>query len=61
MSEMKIGEGESIDDANRRFKRICRENDRELRERQHYGKPSDIRRKQKTRRKDRTKGEESAR
>ena len=59
MTEMKIIEGESIDNALRRFRRLCREDDRELRKRQHYEKPSDIRRKKKTRRKDRTKGAES--
>ena len=59
MTEMKTIEGESIDDANRRFRRLSRKKDKELRKRQHYEEPSDIRRKQKTRMKDRTKAEES--
>ena len=59
MYEVKIGKGESIDSALRRFQRLCRENIEELKKRQHYEKPSDIRRKQKNRRKGKTKGEES--
>jgi len=51
MAEVKIGENESIDSALRRFKRLCGENVEELKKRRHYEKPSDIRRKRKTRRK----------
>ena len=59
MAEVKIREGESIDNALRRFKKLCGEDIEELKKRQHYEKPSDIRRKRKTRRKDRTNGKES--
>ncbi|MHC4752493.1 MAG: 30S ribosomal protein S21 [Planctomycetota bacterium] len=56
MAEVKIREGESIDNALRRLQRLCRENVAELKKRRHYEKPSDIRRKQRTRRKGQNKG-----
>ena len=51
MPEVKVRSGESIDKALRRFKRLCREDLKEMKKRKHYEKPSDIRRKQKTRKK----------
>jgi small subunit ribosomal protein S21 len=51
MLEVRVKEGESIDDALRRFKRLCGEDTAELKKRRYYEKPSDIRRKRKTRRK----------
>jgi small subunit ribosomal protein S21 len=56
MVEVKIREGESIDNALRRFERLCGENVAELKKRRHYEKPSDIRRKRRTRRKGQNKG-----
>ena len=56
MAEVKIGKGESIDSALRRFKRLCGENTEESKKRRHYEKPSDIRRKRKTQRKRDNKG-----
>jgi small subunit ribosomal protein S21 len=56
MVEVKVREGESIDSALRRFKKICGENVAELKKRRHYEKPSDIRRKQRTRRNGPNKG-----
>lgn len=56
MAEVKIREGESIDDALRRFKRLCGENIAELKKRRHYEKPSDIRRKRRTQRRGQNEG-----
>ena len=56
MAEVKIREGESIDDALRRFKKLCGENVAELKKRRHYEKPSDIRRKRRTQRKGQNEG-----
>ena len=52
---------ENFDIALRRFKKQVEKAGilSELKKRQHYEKPSDIRRKRKTRRKDRTNGKES--
>ena len=51
MQEMKLRNGESIDKALRRFRRLCREDFEEMKKRRHYVKPSDSRRKRKTRKK----------
>ncbi len=51
MIEVRVRNGESIDSALRRLKRLCREDFRKMRKRRHYVKPSDIRRKRKTERK----------
>lgn len=51
MQGVRIREGESIDKALRRFRRLCKEDFREMKKRKHYVKPSDNRRKRKTRKK----------
>jgi small subunit ribosomal protein S21 len=51
MPEVKIGDNESIDSALRRFQKLCKENAVELKKRKYYEKPSEIRRRRKTRRK----------
>jgi small subunit ribosomal protein S21 len=53
MPEVRVRAGESIDRALRRFKRLCREDFREMKRRRHYVKPSESRRKRKTRGKSR--------
>lgn len=47
MTEIKISQGENIDEALRRFKRKCQRNGiiSEIRRREHYEKPSEKRRK----------------
>ena len=49
MSEVKVGKGESLDNALRRFKRTCQKSGvlAEVRKREHYEKPS-VRRKKKS-------------
>ena len=51
MPEVRVRTGESIEKALRRFKRLCRDDLKEIKKRRHYEKPSDIRRKQRTRKK----------
>ena len=51
MPEIRVRTGEPIEKALRRFKRLCRDDLKEIRKRRHYEKPSDIRRRQKTRKK----------
>jgi small subunit ribosomal protein S21 len=48
MLEVRVRKGESIDKALRRFKRLCKEDFREMKKRRHYVKPSEKRRKRKT-------------
>ncbi len=47
MTEIKVSQGENIDEALRRFKRKCQRNGiiSEIRRREHYEKPSEKRRK----------------
>lgn len=47
MTEIKLGQGENIDEALRRFKRKCQRNGiiSEIRRREYYEKPSEKRRK----------------
>ncbi|MDI3281237.1 MAG: 30S ribosomal protein S21 [Bacillota bacterium] len=49
MAEVRIGKGESIDSALRRFKKLCQKSGvlAEVRKREHYEKPS-VRRKKKS-------------
>jgi small subunit ribosomal protein S21 len=51
MPEVRIRDGESIDRALRRFKKLCVEDFKEMKRRRHYVKPSENRRKRKTQRK----------
>lgn len=49
MSEIKVGKNESLDNALRRFKRVCQKSGvlSEVRKREHYEKPS-VKRKKKS-------------
>jgi small subunit ribosomal protein S21 len=49
MSEVKVGKNESLDNALRRFKRVCQKSGvlSEVRKREHYEKPS-VKRKKKS-------------
>ena len=51
MTEIKVGESESIDSAIRRLQKVCKENVAELKRRQYYQKPSEIRRRRRSRKK----------
>ena len=55
MYEVRVGRDESIDDALRRFKRLCEGNIKEMQKRRHYEKPSDIRKKRRSLSKNRNK------
>jgi ribosomal protein S21 len=50
---VELRKGESIDNALTRFHKLCEEDVEEIKKRRYYEKPSDIRRKQRTRRKGR--------
>jgi ribosomal protein S21 len=47
MPEVRIREGESIDRALRRLKKLCVDDFKEMKKRRHYVKPSENRRKRK--------------
>lgn len=53
MTEVRIGQGESLDEALRRFKKKCQRNGiiSEMKRHEHYEKPSDRRRKREQARK----------
>jgi small subunit ribosomal protein S21 len=51
MREVRVRKGESIESALRRFKRLCRDDLKELKKRRHYVKPSDSRKRRRTRKK----------
>jgi small subunit ribosomal protein S21 len=51
MNEVRLRKGESIDKALRRFKRLCRDDLKELKKRRHYIKPSDSRKRRKNQKK----------
>lgn len=53
MREVRIRKDESIENALRRFKRLCREDLKEMKKRRHYVKPSESRKKRKSRKKGR--------
>jgi len=51
MREVRVRKDESIESALRRFKRLCRDDLKELKKRRHYIKPSDSRKRRKARKK----------